>query len=166
MEFTKDLNSLTEKEFITQFGSIFEKSEWIAIEAFKLKPFKDSQDLKNKMINIFDSSSKEKVVKILNLHPKLAIEKRLTNFSSKEQTGAKLDTCTKEELEEFEKLNLDYEKKFKFPFVIAVKGKNKNEILDNFRLRIENNNDEEFNEAKTQVKKIASFRLNDVLNIN
>jgi len=166
MEFTKDLNSLTEKEFITQFGSIFEKSEWIAIEAFKLKPFRDSQDLKNKMINIFDSSSKEKVVKILNLHPKLAIEKRLTNFSSKEQTGAKLDTCTKEELEEFEKLNLDYEKKFKFPFVIAVKGKNKNEILDNFRLRIENNNDEEFNEAKTQVKKIASFRLNDVLNIN
>ena len=166
MEFTKDLNSLTEKEFITQFGSIFEKSEWIAIEAFKLKPFKDSQDLKNKMINIFDDSSKEKVVKILNLHPKLAIEKRLTNFSSKEQTGAKLDTCTKEELEEFEKLNLDYEKKFKFPFVIAVKGKNKNEILDNFRLRIENNNDEEFNEAKTQVKKIASFRLNDVLNIN
>tara|TARA_B100000035_G_C20854441_1_gene488934 strand:- start:261 stop:761 length:501 start_codon:yes stop_codon:yes gene_type:complete len=166
MEFTRDLNSLTEKEFITQFGSIFEKSEWIAIEAFKLKPFRDSQDLKNKMINIFDSSSKEKVVKILNLHPKLAIEKRLTNFSSKEQTGAKLDTCTKEELEEFEKLNLDYEKKFKFPFVIAVKGKNKNEILDNFRLRIENNNDEEFNEAKTQVKKIASFRLNDVLNIN
>ena len=166
MEFTRDLNSLTEKEFITQFGSIFEKSEWIAIEAFKLKPFRDSQDLKNKMINIFDSSSKEKVVKILNLHPKLAIEKKLTNFSSKEQTGAKLDTCTKEELEEFEKLNLDYEKKFKFPFVIAVKGKNKNEILDNFRLRIENNNDEEFNEAKTQVKKIASFRLNDVLNIN
>ena len=166
MEFTRDLNSLTEKEFITQFGSIFEKSEWIAIKAFKLKPFRDSQDLKNKMINIFDSSSKEKVVKILNLHPKLAIEKKLTNFSSKEQTGAKLDTCTKEELEEFEKLNLDYEKKFKFPFVIAVKGKNKNEILDNFRLRIENNNDEEFNEAKTQVKKIASFRLNDVLNIN
>ena len=166
MEFTKNLNSLSEKEFITKFGSIFEKSEWIAIEAFKLKPFRDSQDLKNKMINIFDSSSKEKVVKILNLHPKLAIEKRLTNFSSKEQTGAKLDTCTKEELEEFEKLNLDYEKKFKFPFVIAVKGKNKNEILDNFRLRIENNNDEEFNEAKTQVKKIASFRLNDVLNIN
>jgi len=166
MEFTKDLNSLSEKEFITKFGSIFEKSEWIAIKAFKLKPFKDSQDLKNKMINIFDDSSKEKVVRILNLHPKLAIEKRLTNFSSKEQTGAKLDTCTKEELEEFEKLNLDYEKKFKFPFVIAVKGKNKNEILDNFRLRIENNNDEEFNEAKTQVKKIASFRLNDVLNIN
>ena len=144
----------------------FEKSEWIAIEAFKLKPFRDSQDLKNKMINIFNNFSKEKVVKILNLHPKLAIEKRLTNFSSKEQTEAKLDTCTKEELEEFEKLNLDYEKKFKFPFVIAVKGKNKNEILDNFRLRIENNNDEEFNEAKTQVKKIASFRLNDVLNIN
>jgi OHCU decarboxylase len=163
MEFTKNLNSLSEKEFITKFGSIFEKSEWIAIEAFKLKPFKDSQDLKNKMINIFDDSSKEKVVKILNLHPKLAIEKKLTNFSSKEQTGAKLDTCTKEELEEFEKLNLDYEKKFKFPFIIAVKGKNKNEILDSFRQRVKNNFEVEFSEAKLQVKKIASYRLNEIL---
>ena len=58
---------------------------------------------------------------------------------------------------------MDYEKKFGFPFIIAVKGKNKNEILINFRKRIKNNFQEEFNEAKIQVKKIALFRLNDVL---
>ena len=90
----------------------------------------------------------------------------MTSFSSKEQTGAKLDNCTKEELLEFENLNLDYEKKFKFPFIIAVKGKDKDNILNNFRKRIQNDYLTEFNEAKLQVKKIALFRLNEILNEN
>jgi len=90
----------------------------------------------------------------------------LTSFSSNEQSSAKLDACTNQELEEFKELNLSYEKKFEFPFIIAVKGKNKNEILNNFRRRIKNDLEEEFIEAKTQVKKIALFRLNEVLNIN
>ena len=64
---------------------------------------------------------------------------------------------------EFEKLNLDYERKFKFPFIIAVKDKNKNQILDSFRDRIKNNYEIEFNEAKSQVEKIALFRLNEIL---
>ena len=96
----------------------------------------------------------------------MAIEKKLTNFSSKEQTEAQLNICTSKELEEFEKLNLDYEKKFKFPFIIAVKGKNKKEILNNFKTRIKNNYETEFKEAKIQVKKIASLRLNEILNNN
>tara|TARA_B100000035_G_scaffold287383_1_gene272302 strand:+ start:2765 stop:3265 length:501 start_codon:yes stop_codon:yes gene_type:complete len=166
MKITKDLNSLTEKEFINTFGTIFEKSDWIASEAFKQKPFKNSQDLKDKIINIYDRCSKEKVVSILNLHPKLVIEKKLTKFSSKEQSSAQLDTCTKEELKEFEKLNLDYKKKFDFPFIIAVRGKNKQEILNNFRIRINNDHEKEFIEAKMQVKKIALFRLNELFEIN
>ena len=166
MKFINNLNSLSEIEFVSIFGSVFEKSEWIANEAYKLKPFKDAEDLMNKMTNIYENSSKEMIVKIFNLHPKLAIEKKLTNFSSKEQSGAKLDKCTKEELLEFENLNSNYEKKFKFPFIIAVKGKDKNNILNNFRQRIQNDYLIEFNEAKSQVKKIALFRLNEILNNN
>ncbi len=165
MKITKDLNTLTKSEFITIFGSIFEKSEWIANETFELKPFKNSKDLVDKMINIYDSCSVDKILKILNLHPKLAIEKKLSSFSSKEQTGAELDKCSKEELIEFNKLNFDYEKKFKFPFIIAVKGKNKDQILENFRIRIKNNYEEEFQEAKKQVIKIALFRLNEILEL-
>ena len=148
MKFINNLNSLSEIEFVSIFGSVFEKSEWIANEAYKLKPFKDAEDLVNKMTNIYENSSKEMIVKIFNLHPKLAIEKKLTNFSSKEQSGAKLDKCTKEELLEFENLNSNYEKKFKFPFIIAVKGKDKNNILNNFRQRIQNDYFIEFNEAR------------------
>ncbi len=166
MKITKDLNTLSKNEFITIFGSIFEKSEWIANETFELKPFKNSKDLVDKMINIYDSCSIDKILKILNLHPKLAIEKKLSSFSSKEQTGAELDKCSKEELIEFNKLNFDYEKKFKFPFIIAVKGKNKDQILKNFRIRIKNNYEEEFQEAKKQVTKIALFRLNEILEVH
>ena len=166
MQIGKDINLLTKKEFLTIFGSIFEKSEWIANETFELKPFKNSEDLINKMMNIFENTSNQKIIDIFKLHPKLAIEKKLTFFSSNEQVDAKLTTCTKEELKEFKNLNINYEEKFKFPFIIAVKGKNKNEILDNFKKRIKNNLQEEFNEAKIQVKKIALFRLKDVLKIN
>tara|TARA_B100000035_G_scaffold200522_1_gene171529 strand:+ start:423 stop:917 length:495 start_codon:yes stop_codon:yes gene_type:complete len=163
MKIKKDLNIINEKEFTSIFGSIFEKSEWIAIETFKQKPFKNSEDLINKMTKIYESCSIDQIMIILNLHPKLAIEKKLTSFSTKEQSGAKLDKCSKEELEEFNQLNFNYEKKFKFPFIIAVKGKNKNEILDNFRSRINNDYQTEFQEAKRQVMKIALFRLNEIL---
>ena len=165
MKFTNNLNSLSENEFISIFGSVFEKSEWIANQTFRLKPFKNAEDLMNKMTNIYENSSNEKIVKIFNLHPKLAIEKKLTNFSLNEQAGANLNNCTKEELLEFENLNLDYEKKFRFPFIIAVKGKDKNDILNNFKKRIQNDYLTEFNEAKSEVKKIALFRLNEILNI-
>ncbi|MBA1340073.1 MAG: 2-oxo-4-hydroxy-4-carboxy-5-ureidoimidazoline decarboxylase, partial [Pelagibacterales bacterium] len=55
-------------------------------------------------------------------------------------------------------------KKFGFPFIIAVKGKNKDEILNDFRKRIKNKINLEFEEAKKQVKKIANFRLNEIIN--
>ena len=162
MTIEKKLNTINENEFTTIFGNIFEKSEWIAIETFKQKPFKNSKDLINKMTKIYESCSIDQIMIILNLHPKLAIEKKLTSFSTKEQSGAKLDKCSEEELEEFNQLNFDYEKKFKFPFIIAVKGKNKNEILENFRSRINNDYKKEFQEAKQQVMKIALFRLNEI----
>jgi 2-oxo-4-hydroxy-4-carboxy-5-ureidoimidazoline decarboxylase len=163
MKLTKNINLLKKKEFLSIFGNIFEKSDWIADEVFNLKPFKDSNDLVIKMMNIYENSNNEKIIKIFNLHPELAIEKNLTSFSSKEQTGAKLNDCSKEEFEEFEKLNTDYKKKYGFPFIIAVKGKNKEEILNNFRQRIQNDFEIEFNEAKYQVKKIASLRLEGIL---
>ena len=166
MQIEKDINLLTKKEFLTIFGTIFEKSEWIANETFQLKPFKNSEDLINKMMDIYENTSNQKIIDIFKLHPKLAIEKKLTSFSSEEQKNAKLDICSKEELLEFEKLNFDYEKKFKFPFIIAVKGKNKNEILENFRSRINNDYKKEFQEAKKQVMKIALFRLNEILETN
>ena len=86
----------------------------------------------------------------------------MTDHSSKEQSRANLKNCTQEEYDEFKILNNNYEKKFGFPFIIAVKGKDKIEILNNFRQRINNSVELEFKESKKQVKRIAIFRLEEL----
>ena len=75
------------------------------------------------------------------------------------------DECSEEELNEFKKLNSTY-KKFGFPFILAVKDKNKNEILNNFRKRVNSDSQIEFEEAIKQVKKIASLRLKEIKDKN
>ena len=90
----------------------------------------------------------------------------MTEDSKKEQNSSGLDQCSREEFEEFKKLNIEYKKKFLFPFIIAVKGKNRSGILNNFRQRIANNINSEFIETKKQVKKIANFRLDEIIKNN
>jgi OHCU decarboxylase len=157
------INNLNKSDFLTIFGNVFEKSEWISEKVFDLRPFKNFEDLFSKIIGIYENSDKKIILKILNSHPELAVEKKLTMNSKNEQKNANLNECTNDEYNEFKKLNIEYKKKFDFPFIIAVKGKNKDEILNYFRERIENSLDEEFLEAKKQVKKIATFRLEEII---
>ena len=157
------INELNRSEFISTFGNIFEKTDWIANKTFEQKPFKDILDFVSKFTTIYENSDYEKILEILNSHPDLVVEKKLTKESQKEQNSANLNQCSEEELLEFTKLNKDYKSKFKFPFIIAVKGKNKNEILNIFKKRINNSKEEEFKEAKIQVKKIAIVRLDQIL---
>ena len=158
------INLLSKNDFVDIFGNVFEKTNWIANKAFNLKPYKDFNELISTLIKIYENSSKEDCLKIFNTHPELAVEKKLTEDSRKEQKNANLNRCNNEEFSEFQNLNYDYKKKFGFPFIIAVKGKNKNEILTSFRKRIKNEINLEFEEAKNQVKQIAIFRLNEVIN--
>ena len=160
------INKLSQSEFIKIFANIFENAGWIAEELYKQKPFQDFGELSSKIMNIFEISSKEKKLKILNDHPDLGNKAKislLTPNSLEEQKTAGLDNCTKEEFSEFKKLNDAY-KKFGFPFILAIKGKNRNEILNNFRKRVASKPEIEFNEAVEQVKKIASLRLEDLNN--
>ena len=162
MTLENDLNNLNRDKFVSLFGVIFEKTQWIAEKLFDHKPFKNKEDLINKMFQIYETAQKNEVLLILKSHPKLAIEKNLTKHSSQEQSHANLKNCTDEEYNEFKRLNNEYEEKFGFPFIIAVKGKNKIEILNNFRQRINNDIELEFSEAKSQVRKIAQFRLDEL----
>ncbi len=157
------VNKLSKSDFISIFGNVFEKTEWIAQKSYDSKPYKNFEELFSKMMEAFENSNKENHIKILNAHPDLAVEKKLTKDSKNEQKNASLNQCTDEEFIEFKKLNEEYKKKFRFPFIIAVKGKNKEEILNSFRQRITNNINLEFEEAKKQVKKIANFRLSEII---
>ena len=157
------VNKLSKSDFISIFGNVFEKTEWIAQKSYDSKPYKNFEELFSKMMEVFENSNKESHIKILNAHPDLAVEKKLTKDSKNEQKNASLNQCTEKEFIEFKKLNEEYKKKFRFPFIIAVKGKNKEEILNSFRQRITNNINLEFEEAKKQVKKIANFRLSEII---
>ena len=162
------INKLPESEFIKVFANIFENTRWIAEELYKQKPFADFDELSSKMMNIFEISTKEKKLKILNAHPDLGNKMKISSLtpdSLKEQKNAGLEDCTQDELIEFKELNGAY-KKFGFPFILAVKGKNKIEILNNFRARINSDPKIEFKEAIRQVKKIASLRLKDLKSEN
>ena len=161
-----NINDLNKSDFLSVFGNVFEKTESVAMEAFESKPFKNFEDIVFKMLDIYENYEKNKILDILNAHPELAVAKKMTSESISEQASAKLNQCSNDEYEEFERLNTDYKKKFGFPFIIAVKGKNKDEILNNFRQRIKNSSEIEFDEAKIQVKKIASIRLEEILKIN
>ena len=158
------INKLPQSEFIKIFANIFENARWIAEELYVQKPFNDFEELSSKILAIFENATKDKQLKILNAHPDLANKTKinlLTPDSLKEQASAGLDKCTEKEFNEFKKLNDAY-KKFGFPFILAVKGKSKIEILNNFRKRINSEPQVEFEEAIKQVKKIASLRLKNL----
>ena len=162
------INKLPQSEFVKVFANIFENARWIADELYNQKPFNDFEELASKILGIYDNATKEKKLKIIKAHPNLADKTKislLTPDSLKEQTNAGLDQCSEEEFNEFNKLNENY-KKFNFPFILAVKGKNKNEILNNFRKRISSDPETELNEAIKQVRLIASLRLKELKNKN
>ena len=163
MDTVDKVNNLSKSDFISIFGNVFEKTSWISEKTYNLKPFLNFEALQKSFLSVYDKCNDKQYLEIFNSHPQLAIEKIMTEHSKKEQAQSKLDTCTKEELEEFIQLNHDYKKKFNFPFIIAVAGLNKKDILDKFRQRIDKNFDEEFAEAKIQVRKIGELRLNQIL---
>ncbi|RWO31761.1 MAG: allantoinase PuuE [Mesorhizobium sp.] len=156
--------------FVQAFGGVFEHSPWIAERAYELElgPAHDSAGgLHNALCRVFRGASETERLSVLNAHPdlagKLAQAKRLTTESAKEQASAGLEALTDKERELFSKLNAAYVTSFGFPFIIAVKGKTKEEILAEFEARIGNSRAVEFETACKQVERIALLRLKDML---
>ncbi|NRP73156.1 Uric acid degradation bifunctional protein [Ensifer psoraleae] len=161
---------LSEEAFIARFGGVFEHSKWIAKRVFagELSPANDTAiGLHAALVHVFRSATEEERLAVLNAHPdlagKLAEAKRLTESSTNEQASAGLDALTDGERERFTTLNSAYVEKFGFPFIMAVKGRRKDEILTAFESRLGNGRETEFNTACRQVERIALLRLQDML---
>ena len=157
-------------EFVERFGGIFEHSPWIAERAYQLElgaAHDSAGGLHNALARIFRSATEMERLSVLTAHPdlagKLAQAKRLTPASTREQASAGLDALTDDERKTFTELNTAYVKKFGFPFIIAVKGRSRDEILAAFRNRIDNDRETEFATACGQVERIALLRLKDLL---
>lgn len=158
------------EEFIARFGGVFEHSPFIAERAFDagapVEPL-TAHAVHDALVAVFRAASREERLGVLRAHPdlagKLAIAGELTDDSRKEQVGAGLDRLNVQEHARFTELNAAYVEKFGFPFIIAVKGLFKDDILAAFERRIGNSADEEFATATAQVEKIALLRLKSML---
>jgi 2-oxo-4-hydroxy-4-carboxy-5-ureidoimidazoline decarboxylase len=157
---------MAQEDFMDVFGGVYEHTPWIA-EAVYAAGLTGSQDtvagLHDSLRTNVDNADDEKKLALLRAHPdlagKLAISGELTADSTSEQASAQLDKCTPEEFAEFQSLNDRYKEAFGFPYILAVRGRNRQEILENFRSRVDNTPDTEFAEALKQVHRIALLRI-------
>ena len=152
--------------FLARFGGIFEHSPWIAAQVWEQGLHSgELQELHAAFSKVIRNADREDQLALLRAHPQLASAiasgEELTAESRGEQRGAGLNQCSAAEFEEFEYLNSTYTDKFGFPFIIAVKGLGREQILKSFRARLANTPEEEFTEALEQVIRIGKFRLRD-----
>jgi 2-oxo-4-hydroxy-4-carboxy-5-ureidoimidazoline decarboxylase len=157
-----EVNQMNKEEFVQTAGWVFEHSPWVASEAWENMPFESCEHILQTMIDIVQNAEEAKQLALLRAHPDLGTRLQMSEVSQKEQAGAGLDQLTKEEYEEFVSLNQLYVQKFNFPFIMAVKGQNKDSILAAMKQRVHNTYDEEYNIALHEVYKIAGFRLIDI----
>jgi OHCU decarboxylase len=158
------------ERFVERFGGVFEHSPWVAERAhgLELGPAHDgATGLWHAMARVFRAASDDERLGVLRAHPdlagKLAQARRLTPESAAEQASAGLDALTDDERAKFEALNSRYVERFGFPFIIAVRGRTKDEILAAFEARLENERAAELATAAREVERIARLRLNDML---
>lgn len=162
-------SSMDRKRFVEVFGRIYEHSPWIAEAVFNsgLPPAYDAvESLHRAMADVVEQASEPRRLALLCAHPdlagKLAMRGEITAESTGEQASAGLDKCTPDEFQRFSRLNESYKLKFGFPFIMAVKGRSRAEILAAFEARIGNSRAEELKTAIAQVNEIARLRLRDL----
>ncbi len=159
-------STLDRTAFVEAFADIYEHSPWVAERAYDLgldASVDQVEGLHQRMSDILLSADHARQLALVNAHPdlagKAAIQGELTAASTNEQAGAGIHQCTAEEFQRFTELNDAYKAKFKFPFIMAVKGSDRHQILAAFETRIHNSVETEFRCALEQINKIALFRL-------
>ena len=155
---------MTEADFIGRFGGIYEHSQWVAEEvAAEAHASDDMAEIAALMAECVDNASEERQLALIRAHPDLAgraqIAGELTADSTDEQASAGLDQCSAEEYALFQNLNDRYKNKFGFPFVMAVRGSSRADILAAFAARLDNDTTTEFETALQEIHKIARLRL-------
>ena len=160
-------SELGRDEFVARFGHVFEHSPWIAEAAWHERPFRSLSELHGAMERAVNAATGERKMELILAHPdlagKAAVAGELTPESEREQASAGLDQLSEAELAEFTRLNEAYTSRFGFPFIMAIKGRSKAEILAAFEQRLGNDAQTELATALDQVERIALLRLHDLL---
>jgi 2-oxo-4-hydroxy-4-carboxy-5-ureidoimidazoline decarboxylase len=157
-------------EYMKSFYELYEHSPWVIENAYKIvkenSMYEDIGKFHELLSQIVLDASKNLQDSLIKAHPMLAGEKamknELTDFSKHEQKSAGFDNCSEKEIDRFNQLNQAYFEKFSFPFIIAVKGKTKDEILKIFTQRLENSIEDEHFTALTQINQIGLIRIKGI----
>ena len=164
------LNAAPAAEAEQMLDGLYEHTPWIAAEALRARPFKSLAQLKHAMAEVLARGTTEQHLALIRAHPELAgkamVAKTLTAESTNEQGKAGLTECTPDEFARIQQLNADYNARFGFPFILAVRGPrgtglNKQQIIDTFARRLANHPDFERAEALCNIHRIAEIRLAD-----
>lgn len=179
-----ELNERDRNGFVAALGWIFEESPWVAERAWEKRPFPTLDALHGAMTAVVTEASEEQQLALLRAHPdlgtvrlkpdptgvasnigtvRLQADRKMSQASQREQAGAGLDTLTSDELARVRRLNAAYREKFGFPFLYAVKGSTKHDVLNALERRLTSTRDIEHQEALRQVYRIARFRLEDLV---
>ena len=166
----QELNAATPEAAAQMLDGLYEHTPWIAAQALAARPFGSLAALKHAMVRVLAQAPREAQVALVRAHPELAgkamVAQTLTAESTNEQSKAGLTQCTPEEFARIQQLNADYNARFGFPFILAVRGPRgtglaKQEIIDTFARRLDNPPDFELAEALRNIHRIAEIRLND-----
>ncbi|ANY62978.1 OHCU decarboxylase [Comamonas aquatica] len=166
----EQLNTADTASAVQLLDGLYEHSPWIAEAALAQRPFKSLAHLKHAMVQVLAQASPEAQLDLIRAHPELAgkamVAQSLTAESTNEQNTAGLTACTPEEFARIQQLNADYNARFGFPFILAVRGPRgtgltKAEIIDTFARRSFNHPHYERAEALRNIHRIAEIRLND-----
>lgn len=158
-----ELNLLDRAAFVNAFGWIFEHSPWVAERAFDSRPFPSLDALHAALTEQVERATFTERLALLQAHPDLGARARLSQASTQEQAGAGLDSLTPGEFEQLQRLNAAYRTRFGFPFLLAVKGSTKHDVLRALQARMESAPEDEYREALRQVYRIARFRLEGLI---
>ncbi len=166
----EQLNQASTADAARMLDGLYEHSPWIAEQALHERPFRSLAHLKHAMCQVLARAGRDAQLGLIRAHPELAgkamVSQTLTAESTHEQNKAGLTHCTPEELAQIQKLNADYNTKFGWPFILAVRGPrgvglSKQQIIQAFERRLHGHPDFELQECLRNIHRIVEIRLND-----
>ena len=166
----EQVNRASRAEAMVLLDGLYEHSPWVAEKALAARPFHSLAHLKHAMTRVLHDAGKDAQIRLIQAHPELAgkamVSQSLTAESAHEQGKAGLAHCTPQEFETLQQLNTDYNAKFGFPFILAVRGPrgnglNKQQIIETFARRLQNHPDFELQECLRNIHRVVELRLND-----
>jgi 2-oxo-4-hydroxy-4-carboxy-5-ureidoimidazoline decarboxylase len=154
-----EVNAMAQADFVARFGDVAEHSPWVAERAERQRPFASVDAMVAAFQAAIREASEAEQLGLVRAHPDLAGRAAMADESRKEQAGAGLDRLSADEFARFTDLNSRYRERFGIPFILAVKGATRHQILDSFAGRLGNDRDTELATSLDQVCRIVGFRI-------